>query len=43
MKKTRLLYETSYKLAVAKMVVDQGLSISKVCQDTEVSSVIMRD
>ena len=41
MKKARSLYETSYKLGVAKMVVDQGLTISQVCKDlTNGSSAI---
>ena len=38
MKKARLLYETSYKLAVAKMVVDQGLTISQVCKGLTIGS-----
>ena len=43
MKKARPLYETSYKLEVAKMVVDQGLTISQVCKDLTIgSSVVAR-
>ena len=38
MKKTRPLYETSYKLEVAKMVVDHGLTISQVCKDLTIGS-----
>ena len=38
MKKARPLYETSYKLEVAKMVVDQGLTISQVCKDLTIGS-----
>ena len=38
MKKARPLYETSYKLEVAKMVVDQGLTIFQVCKDLTIGS-----
>lgn len=38
MNKARLLYETRYKLEVAKMVVDQGLTISQVCKDLSIGS-----
>jgi transposase len=38
MNKARPLYEASYKLEVAKMVVDQGLTISQVCKDLSIES-----
>ena len=37
MSKARPYYETSYKLEVAKMVVDQGLTQMLVCQDLSIS------
>ena len=33
MNKARPFYETSYKLEVAKMVVDQGFTMTQVCKD----------
>ena len=33
MSKAKPYYDTSYKLEVAKMVVEQGLTQSQVCQD----------
>ena len=33
MKSARPFYEASYKLEVAKMVVDRGLTIAQVCKD----------
>lgn len=37
MNKARPFYESSYKLEVAKMVVDQGLTITQVCKDLSIS------
>ena len=37
MSKARPYYETSYKLEVAKMVVDQGLTQMQVCKDLNIS------
>ena len=37
MNKARPFYETSYKLEVAKMVVDQGLTMTQVCKDWSIS------
>lgn len=37
MSKARPYYETSYKLEVAKMVVDQGLTQMQVCKDLSIS------
>jgi transposase len=37
MSKARPYYETSYKLEVAKMVVDQGLTQAQVCKDLNIS------
>jgi transposase len=37
MNKARPYYETSYKLEVAKMVVDQGLTQAQVCKDLSIS------
>lgn len=37
MSKARPYYETSYKLEVAKMVVDQGLTLTQVCRDLSIS------
>ena len=43
MKNARPFYEASYKLEVAKMVVDQGLTISQVCKDLTIgSSAVVR-
>jgi transposase len=36
MSKARPSYEASYKLEVAKMVVDQGLRLSQVCRDLSI-------
>jgi len=43
MKKARPFYETSYKLKVAKMVVDQRLIISQVCNDFTIGSQPLPD
>ena len=37
MNKARPYYETSCKLEVAKMVVDQGLTMTQVCKDLSIS------
>ena len=37
MSKAKPYYDTSYKLEVAKMVVEQGLTQSQVCQDLSIS------
>lgn len=37
MSKSRPSYEDSYKLEVAKMVVDQGLTKTQVCRDLSIS------
>ena len=37
MNKARPFYETSYKLEVAKMVVDQRLTMTQVCKDLSIS------
>lgn len=37
MNKARPHYETSYKLEVAKMVVDQGLTQTQVCKDLSIN------
>ena len=37
MSKARPYYETSYKLEVAKMVVDQGLTQIQACKDLSIS------
>ena len=37
MSKARRYYETSYKLEVAKMVVDLGLTQIQVCKDLSIS------
>ena len=37
MNKARPYYETSYKLEVANMVVDQGLTQAQVCKDLSIS------
>ena len=41
MNKARLFYETSYKLEVAKMVVDQGLTMTQVCKDLSISQAAL--
>ena len=33
MNKARPFYETSYKLEVAKIAVDQGFTMTQVCKD----------
>ena len=39
MRKARPYYETSYKLEIAKMVVDQGLTQIQVCKGLSISQI----
>jgi len=42
MKKERRVFETSFKLQVAKMVKDQGIGVSQVCRDMELGETAVR-
>jgi len=42
MKKERRVFETSFKLQVAKMVKDQGIGVSQVCRDMDLGETAVR-
>lgn len=42
MSKQRRSFDASYKLQVVRMIVDQGLSVSQVCQDMKLGETAVR-
>ena len=42
MKKQRRTFNTAFKLQVVRMIVDQGLSVSQVCQDMDLGETAVR-
>lgn len=42
MSKQRRSFDVSYKLEVVRMIVDQGLSVSQVCQDMKLGETAVR-
>ncbi|MDP2226038.1 MAG: transposase, partial [Moraxellaceae bacterium] len=42
MSKQRRSFDASYKLEVVRMIVDQGLSVSQVCQDMKLGETAVR-
>jgi len=42
MKKQRRTFNAAFKLQVVRMIVDQGLSVSQVCQDMDLGETAVR-
>ena len=42
MKKQRRTFDPSYKLQVVRMIVDQGLTVTQVCQDQKLGETAVR-
>jgi len=42
MKKQRRTFDPSYKLQVVRMIVDQGLTVTQVCQDQSLGETAVR-